>query len=113
MRLIAALAVSIAVVAAAGGSAHAARYAVSKSPYWAVGKYDGRLSSACQRHAFNQVRDLRIDIGFDGKQGTAVVGVAAKGFNLYDPGGLAQPDVHYHFFNDGYSNCRVYWAPVK
>lgn len=113
MRIVAAMTAFVLAAGMVGNTAEAGRYAVSKSPHWAVGKFDTRLSSLCQRHRFNQIRHHRIHISFAGGEGSGIIGVAAKGYNLYDPQGLAQPDVHYHFFNDGYSNCRVYWAPVR
>jgi len=90
--------------------AGATRYAVSKSPYWAVGNRSDELSRACQRGRFNQIEHHRVYIAFDGERGRGIVGIARKGINLSDPTNLAQPDVYYHFHNDGYADCAVYVA---
>jgi hypothetical protein len=86
------------------------RWATSNAPYWQVGTVDGQLSTACQRRRFNQVQYLRLMIGYYGERGKGVTGIASKEWNLYDPLGLAKPDFTYHFFNDGFSDCRVYVA---
>ncbi len=109
----AALAVLAAVLAFGPTAAEAAdsiRYARSKSPYWRVGQLDRNLSEACRRGEFNQMRDLRLHIGFQGEVGPATTGIAKKGWNLRDPRNLGLPGFTFHFFNDGYSNCRVYVA---
>ena len=56
------------------------------------------------------MRDLQLRIGFNGPVGQGTTGVAQKGWNLRDPGNLGLPGFTFHFFNDGYSNCRVYVA---
>ncbi|MBL6957735.1 MAG: hypothetical protein ISR52_02045 [Rhodospirillales bacterium] len=94
--------------AAAVNDARADRYATSVSPYWRVGDLDKVLSDACQRGEFNQRQTLKLTIGFLGKQGPATTGIANKDYNLRDPKGLAQKGYTFHFYNDGYSNCRVY-----
>ncbi len=88
----------------------AGEYAQSKRPYWDVGTLNVSLSGACRRGVFNQIKPFRLTIGFRGRQGMAIVGIAKMGYNLYDPTGLAQPGFTYHFFNDGISNCRVFIA---
>jgi len=92
------------------GIAEAGRYASSKSPYWLVGRLDQRLSAACRKGEFNQRRDMRIFIGYNGPDGKASPGVARREWNLKDRRGLAVPGVTYHFFDDGYSTCKVYVA---
>jgi hypothetical protein len=86
------------------------RWATSNAPYWQVGTLDGQLSTACQRRRFNQVQYLRLIIGYYGERGKGVTGIATKEWNLYDPLERAKPGFTYHFFNDGYSDCRVYVA---
>lgn len=92
------------------GRAEAGQYASSKSPYWDVGSLSAFLSDACQKREFNQIEPYRLNIGFNGGKGEALTGIAKMGWNLYDPKGMAQPGYTYHFFNDGYSNCKVYQA---
>jgi len=86
------------------------QYATSKQPYWNVGTFDKQLSIACQRGEFRQRKYLNLSIGFDGKKGRGITGVAQKNWNLIDKKGLAKPNMTYHFFNQGYSNCKVYAA---
>ncbi len=93
-----------------GLPATARQYGNSKQPFWDVGSLNKSLSAACQRREFSQIRQLRLTIGFYGKTGTATIGIAKMGWNLYDPRGLSQPGFTYHFFHDGYSDCRVYIA---
>jgi len=93
--------------------AAAGQYAVSRQPYWAVGGLDPALSNACQTGQFNQDQSLRLTIGFVGKAGKGITGVALKGWNLRDPGNLGKPGFTYHFKNDGLTNCRVYVARNK
>ncbi|MBT3237143.1 MAG: hypothetical protein HN360_00075 [Rhodospirillaceae bacterium] len=94
-------------------SADAGKYASSKYPMWQVGLINGALSDACQRSQFNQVKVQNLRIGYIGKDGRGVTGIAMKNWNLRDPKGLAKGNVTYHFFNDGYSNCRVYVAKFR
>jgi len=89
-----------------------AQYAVSNSPYWRVGTLNRALSAACQRGEFGQRQHMRLTIGFVGNRGRAVTGIATSTWNLHDPRKLAQPETTYHFFNQGYSNCKVYTAPI-
>ena len=84
------------------------QYTVSKQPYWRVGKIDKVLSAACQKGEFGQRQYLRYNIGFIGPKGRSVTGIATSGWNLRDPKRLAQSRKTYHFFNQGYSNCKVY-----
>lgn len=86
------------------------RWATSKAPYWKVGTIDNRLTSACQRLQFNQRQYDRLFIGYAGERGKGVTGIATKEWNLRDPLNLARPGFTYHFFNDGFSDCRVYAA---
>lgn len=86
------------------------RWATSNSPYWKVGTIDNRLTDACQRLQFNQRHLDRLFIGYTGEKGKGVTGIATKEWNLRDPLGLAKPGFTYHFFNDGFSDCRVYVA---
>jgi hypothetical protein len=86
------------------------RHAVSRSPYWQVGRFDPALSEACRRFRFNQERPLRLYLGYAGEPGSGTTGVARRGWNLRDPEGMAKAGLTYHFFDDGYSDCRVYVA---
>lgn len=95
---------------AAAGSA---KYTVSKQPYWNVGQYNGALSDACRRGIFNQKKIQNLNIGYLGDKGMGVTGIATREWNLSDPTGLAEPNITYHFFNDGYSNCKVYIARLR
>ena len=85
----------------------------SKQPYWSVGQYNRALSDACKRHEFNQKKIQNLNIGYSGKTGRGVTGIATQGWNLHDPKGLAESNITYHFFNDRYSNCKVYVARFK
>jgi hypothetical protein len=78
-----------------------------------VGEPDADLSRLCRRGRFNQRANNALYIGYLGKAnpGRGYTGVAKRGYNLIDPTGQAEPDMTYHFFNDGYSNCKVYAAP--
>lgn len=86
-------------------------YAYSSAPYRLVGDLDKTLSHACQRREFSQKRQYRYIIGFIGREGRAITGIATTDWNLYDPGGLARAQMTYHFFNDGFSDCAVYVSP--
>jgi len=86
------------------------QYSVSKQPYWNVGTIDKQLSNACQRGEFRQRKYLVYSIGYVGGKGQGITGIATKNWNLIDKRGLAKPNMTYHFFNQGYSNCRVYSA---
>ena len=96
------------------GSADAARkrvpgqYGTSAQPYWQVGALNQKLSSACQRGEFGQRAHLRLSIGYVGQKGRGITGIATSNWNLLDIKGLAVPRKTYHFFNQGYSNCKVY-----
>ncbi len=110
-----AVALPVALVMFAPDSADAAQrvkgeYANSKSPIYRVGKVNPELSKLCRQGLFKQRRLLRLSIGYIGKEGKGITGVAKQGWNLYDPRKAAQPKMTYHFFNQGYSNCRVYEA---
>lgn len=78
-----------------------------------VGNLNERLSQACRAREFNQRRPYHIVIRFKGDRDTGVSGIATTNWNLYDPLGLAAPLMTFHFFNDGYSNCRVYVSPQR
>ena len=96
--------------------AHAARkrvpgqYGYTTLPYWRVGSLNRVLSQACQRGEFGQRKYLLYSIGYVGREGRAITGIATSTWNLYDPRGLSEPRRTYHFFNQGYSNCKVYVA---
>jgi hypothetical protein len=94
-------------------SAGSAKHMNSKQAYWSVGQYNRVLSDACRRHEFNQKKVQNLNIGYSGKVGRAVTGIATQEWNLYDPRGLAEGNITYHFFNDRYSNCKVYVARLK
>ncbi len=91
----------------------AGQYATSRSPMWQVGQVNRALSDACQSGFFNQLKVQNYNIGYIGDDGRGVTGMAMKGWNLRDPRALAEGNVTYHFFNDGYSNCRVYVARFR
>lgn len=84
------------------------QYATSQQPYWRVGQINKRLSAACQKGEFGQRKYLHYSIGFIGPKGRAVTGIATSTWNLYDPKRLAESRKTYHFFNQGYSDCKVY-----
>ncbi|MEQ8664486.1 MAG: hypothetical protein RIC16_02065 [Rhodospirillales bacterium] len=86
-------------------------YATSTSGASLVGSLNKDLSAACRRQRFNQLRAYHFVIKFKGDRDTGVSGVATTNWNLYDPLRLAEPRMTFHFFNDGYSNCRVYVSP--
>jgi hypothetical protein len=86
------------------------QYAYSAQPYWQVGQLNTQLSVACQRGEFLQKDVLRMTIGYIGQRGRAVTGIATSTWNLYDPKKLAQPRKTFHFYNQGYSDCKVYVA---
>ena len=94
------------------GTSHAAKYATSEAPFWRVGTISPMLSRACQRGEFGQVKRYLYNIGFIGPTGRALTGIATSTWNLYDPRGLSVPFTTYHFFNQGYSNCKVFVAPI-
>jgi hypothetical protein len=88
----------------------ASEYASTKQPLWQVGNLNKDLSFACRRGRFNQAHSFRLTVGYIGKKGQGITGIAQKGWNLKDPRNLGLPGVTYHFFHDGLSNCRVYVA---
>ena len=102
--------ISFSVMREADASRTKRQYATSKQPYWRVGALDKMLTQACRRGEFGQRKIKLLTIGFIGRQGRAQTGIAKNGWNLADQKGLAQPRTTYHFFNQGYSNCKVYKA---
>ena len=103
-------ALMLSVNAADAGKRVKGQYGTSKQPYWNVGKIDKALTGACQRGEFRQRKLAMYSIGYIGKQGRGLTGIAKKNWNLIDPKGLAKDGFTYHFFNQGYSNCKVYVA---
>jgi len=103
------VALAFSAVAVAGSG----KFTTTKLPYWDVGQYDDALSDACRGSLFNQKKVQLLNIGYFGKNGMGVTGIATREWNLSDPMGLAKPNITYHFFNDGYSNCKVFIAHVK
>jgi len=89
------------------------QYGRSAAPFWEVGEPDSDLTRLCRRGRFNQRANNSYYIGYIGgaNPGRGYTGIAKRGYNLYDPEGRAAPGMTYHFFNDGYSNCKVYAAP--
>lgn len=85
-------------------------YAQSRQPVYRVGDLNQKLSALCRRGMFKQRKPYRLSIGYVGERGQGITGIAQLGWNLYDPTGAAEPERTYHFFNQGYSNCRVYVA---
>ncbi|MBO6948256.1 MAG: hypothetical protein JJ855_09800 [Rhodospirillales bacterium] len=94
----------------AAASRVSGQYATSKSKLSKVGDLNPKLSRLCRRGQFKQRKVLRLSIGYVGKDGYGITGIAKPGWNLYDPTGAGDPDYTYHFYNQGYSNCRVYEA---
>ena len=86
------------------------QHGTSKQPCWKVGKIDKKLSGACQRGEFRQRKYVTYSVGFIVKQGRGMTGFANKNWNLVDPKGLAKVGFTYHFYNQGYSNCKVFVA---
>ena len=86
------------------------QYTISKKPYWSVGTFDRRLSEACRRGDFLQRRVGSYSIGYIGKRGRGITGIATKRWNLVDPNGFSKPNFTYHFKYQGFSNCKVYVA---
>ena len=102
-------------IASTASDAHAqsrvkGEYANTQLPVYRVGDLNGKLSRLCRRGLFKQRKILRLSIGYTGKAGKGISGIAQRGWNLYDPTGAAADERTYHFFNQGYSNCRVYVA---
>lgn len=87
-----------------------AKYATSESPFYRVGTLSQTLSRACQRGEFGQVKVGAYNIAFIGPTGRALTGIARSDWNLFDPKGLAEPRTTYHFYHQGYSDCRVFVA---
>ncbi|MBM09156.1 MAG: hypothetical protein CMF69_06215 [Magnetovibrio sp.] len=88
----------------------AGQWAYTDQPYWKVGALSKKLSNACQRGEFGQRKLYRLSIGYVGGKGRGITGIANTNWNLHDPKRLAEPRKTYHFFNQGYSNCKVYVA---
>ncbi|TAN48708.1 MAG: hypothetical protein EPN26_12285 [Rhodospirillales bacterium] len=83
----------------------------SKLPYWKAGKADAVLDQACRTGRFVPVAPLRLAAVFDGKEGSAVLGVVPKGRHdlLSDPGKLARAGETYYFFSPSWGNCQVFY----
>jgi hypothetical protein len=82
---------------------------VSKSPYWAVGQRDERLSRACSHQRFNLKRSDNLVARFVGPEGAGTLGVAkGNGNNLYDPKQLRKPTEDYFFYNQNTTSCEVF-----
>jgi len=113
LAIIAALSGFAALGFSAAGFAGSGKFTATKLPYWDVGEYNEALSQACRQSAFNQRKIQSLNIGYYGKVGMGVTGIATREWNLTDPTGLAKPNITYHFFNDGYSNCKVYIAHMR
>ena len=103
----------IALMMVAPGLSMAAKYLSTRQPMRNVGTLDPELSIACQHHTFNQQKVQNLLIGYIGKSGRGITGIATKQYNLRDPQGLARDDMTYHFYNDGYSDCQVYAARYR
>ncbi len=100
-------------IIALAGPALAAKYLNTRQPIGNVGTLDPELSVACQHYTFNQLKVQNLTIGYTGKQGRGITGIATKTYNLRDPRGMARDDMTYHFYNDGYSDCLVYSARYR
>jgi hypothetical protein len=85
-------------------------WAQTKSGIYKVGDYNAELSRLCRQGIFRQRKLLRLSIGYLGDKGYGITGIAQQGYNLYDPTGASEPNRTYHFYSQGYSNCRVYVA---
>ena len=88
------------------------QHSTTKVPYWKVGEISKELSSACQRGEFRQRKNLNLTIGYIGKTGWGITGIATNQWNLVDVRRLRKPNQTYHFYHQGYSDCRVYIAPT-
>ena len=88
------------------------QYGVTTQPYWRVGQLNRRLSAACQKGEFGQRKILVYSIGYVGGRGQGITGIATSTWNLMDPNGLSEPRKTYHFFNQGYSDCKVYVSDI-
>lgn len=75
--------------------------------YRQVGEYNRDLSRLCARGLFGQYRVERTGIYFQ-DDNKVVGGAHGSGWNLYDPTGKADPQQHYWFYRQGYTNCEVY-----
>jgi hypothetical protein len=86
----------------------------SQLPYWEVGVLDQDLSTLCAMGRFNQADLFAFNYIFNGPVGPGVLGVAASGWNLSDPGRAAKPDSSYYFLRDRTTECLVYrWGPEE
>lgn len=97
-------------VAAQAANKVKGEYANSRSPLYKVGNLNPKLSRLCRQGLFKQRKLLLLSIGYIGGKGEGITGIAKQDYNLYDPTRVSEPDKTYHFFNQGYSNCRVYVA---
>lgn len=99
-------------VPATPAAAQGATWAWTNQPHWEVGDLDKELSLLCRLMKFNQRNKKQLKIHYTGKQNTGrgTAGIAKMGWNLIDPTRKAEPNVTYHFIDDGYSSCRVYVA---
>ncbi len=113
LAMVIALSAFAALTLAAAAVAGSGKFTTTKLPYWNVGQYNAALSNACRQSLFNQKKVQSLNIGYFGKAGMGVTGIATREWNLSDPTGLAKPNITYHFFNDGYSNCKVFIAHVR
>jgi hypothetical protein len=105
--------VVLAVPAVLGTASIAARsqttVLTSKSPYWAVGVRDDKMSQACSLGHFNIATADRLVARFVGKEGPETLTVATgRGGQLTDPGRLAKPTEDYFFRNADTTSCEVF-----
>ncbi len=87
------------------------QWAETANPFTDVGNRSVELSQLCRLGKFNQRRIAETFIRYSGKEGRGLLGIAKRGYNLYDPLGKAEADKTYHFLSDGTSRCRVFVAP--
>jgi hypothetical protein len=91
----------------------------SKSPYWAVGVRDDKMSRACSLGRFNVAGGDRYVARFVGKQGAETLTVATgQTGNLADLDHLAKPAESYFFRGGNTTECEVFvggrkTGPVK
>lgn len=84
----------------------------TEAAFWKIGRYDQKLSTKCQFNTFN-IDQHKAIVAYQGKKGYGGTSVGLKGWNLYDPLGLAREGMAYHFWHHGLSDCRVYVEPIR
>jgi hypothetical protein len=110
-RLLAGVALTMALVGAALAQQRDVNVSTSQLPYWEVGVLDADLSTLCSNGRFNESQLYAYRIVFNGPIGPGVVGIAKTGWNLYDIANAAKPDTSYYFYRDKTTSCQVFrWS---